>query len=93
MLKVDENDPFLGSPKSKFFDILLHANRSVVEHEFDLFLDRHLAIETLLSERLGEDESLESLVKAFKYERQDDLEAGKTDMYINLVGDILTQNE
>ena len=93
MLKVDENDPFSGSPRSKFFDVLLHANRSVVESEFDVFLDRYLAIETLLSERLGEEESLESLVHAFRYTRQDELEAGKTDLYITLVGDILTQNE
>ncbi|MBE0494814.1 MAG: DUF2018 family protein [Campylobacterales bacterium] len=93
MLKVDENDPFFGSPRSKFFDVLLHANRSVVEHEFDVFLDRYLALETLLNERLGDDESLESLVHTFRYTRQDELEAGKTDLYITLVGDILTQNE
>jgi hypothetical protein len=93
MLTIDENDPFFGSPKSKFFDVLLHANRGVVESEFDVFLERHTALELLLRERLGEDENLEALLRTTLFERQEEILAGKQDVYINLVGDILTQNE
>jgi len=93
MLPIDELDPFAGSPRSKFFDVVLHANRGVVESALESFLERHVALEAALEARLGEGETVEQLVNAYRYEETDTLEAGKTDLYITLVGDILTQNE
>jgi hypothetical protein len=93
MLPIDELDPFAGSPRSKFFDVLLHANRGVVESTLESFLERHVALEAALEAQLGEGEAVEELVNTYRYEKLDAQEARKTDIYITLVGDILTQNE
>ena len=35
MLYEDEDDFFVGSPRSKFFDILFNANRDLVENALE----------------------------------------------------------
>lgn len=92
MLDIDENDPFTGSPKSKFFDVLLNGNRGVVENVLENFLERHAAMEKLLLETADSSE-LNNKIQNILYNEQDTINASKTDLYINLVGDILTQHE
>ncbi|NLC27317.1 MAG: DUF2018 family protein [Campylobacteraceae bacterium] len=92
MLTVDENDPFTGSPRSKFFDVMLHGNRSVVENVLDDLLGKFVAMEQLLGE-LIDPSSLDLQIQTVLQEKQDDIYEAKNDLYISLVGDVLTQHE
>ncbi len=40
MLYEDEDDIFMGSPKSKFFDILFHANKDLVKEKLLQIVER-----------------------------------------------------
>lgn len=94
MLYEDEDDFFVGSPKSKFFDIIFNANRNLVEDALEKHVERHVAMEMIL-ERLVEKEglNLEAEISTIRVEKQDDIYNSKRDFFIVTVGDILTQNE
>ena len=94
MLYEDEDDFFVGSPKSKFFDIMFNANRNLVEDALEKHVERHVAMEMIL-ERLVEKEglNLEAEISTIRVEKQDDIYNSKRDFFIVTVGDILTQNE
>jgi len=94
MLYEDEDDFFVGSPKSKFFDIMFNANRNLVEDALEKHIERHVAMEMIL-ERLVEKEglNLEAEISTIRVEKQDDIYNSKRDFFIVTVGDILTQNE
>lgn len=94
MLYEDEDDFFVGSPKSKFFDILFNANKNLVEDALEKHVERHVAMEMLL-ERLVADKGIdiETEISIIKTEKQDDIYNAKVDFFISTVGDILTQNE
>ena len=55
MLYEDEDDFFMGSPKSKFFDILFHANQDLVKMKLLQIVDRYSAMEILLEKQFGVD--------------------------------------
>lgn len=92
MLDIDENDPFTGSPRSKFFDVMLNGNRGVVEDVLENFIERHAAMEQLLAQNF-DPSSLESQIQNIRYTKQDAINASKNDLFISLVGDVLTQHE
>jgi len=45
----DEDDVFMGSPKSKFFDIIYNANRNLVELELEVLIERMACMEILFA--------------------------------------------
>ena len=94
MLYEDEDDFFVGSPKSKFFDIMFNANKNLVEDALEKHIERHVAMEMLL-ESFMEKEGLniEAEISTIRVEKQDDIYNAKRDFFISTVGDILTQNE
>jgi len=94
MLPIDEDDFFVGSPQSKFFDILFNANKNLVSDTMEKHIERHVSMEILL-EKLSKkvDFDLEQELMNIKIEQQDDVHHYKTDFYISTVGDILTQSE
>ena len=94
MLYEDEDDFFVGSPKSKFFDIMFNANKNLVEDALEKHIERHIAMEMLL-ESFMEKEGLniEAEISTIRVEKQDDIYNAKRDFFISTVGDILTQNE
>lgn len=91
MLEIDEDDILVGSPRSKFFDVLLNSNRNVIEDALDKSMTRFAAMEILLQEIL--ESEFEGKIQNVIYERMDEVEINKNDFYINLVGDILSQHE
>jgi hypothetical protein len=94
MLHIDEDDLFVGSPRSKFFDILFNANKSVVEDVMTKHIERHVAMEQLLEQLASRYEiDIEQELSSILYEKQDDVLIRKTDFFIATVGDVLTQNE
>lgn len=94
MLPIDEDDLFVGSPQSKFFDVLFHANKSIVEQTLLDCIEDHVAMEQLL-EQLAQkyDFDLAYELQNYKIENQDNVYNGKTDFFISTVGDVLTKHE
>lgn len=92
MLYEDEDDFFMGSPKSKFFDILFNANRELVKTKVLELVDRYNAMELLLERNLGEN-SVEQAIQSIIHNEADELLNRNNDLFIATVGEILTQNE
>lgn len=92
MLYEDEDDFLVGSPKSKFFDVILHANKTAVENAMTKCIERHVAMEYLL-EKLAEEHNidLENEILMFKIDKQDEMLNRKNDFFIATVGDVLVQ--
>jgi len=78
-----------GSPLKKFFDVLVHANRNVSEHEMDKLFARFAALE-IIAEQKDVDEKA---IKAFMYDNQDEIESLKNSLYMTITADIVTQTE
>ena len=46
----DDDGMFMGTPKSKFFDIVFNANRNLVEEELEALIERMCALEIIAQE-------------------------------------------
>jgi len=94
MLYEDEDDFFVGSPKSKFFDIMFNANRNLVEGALEQHIERHVAMEMLLEELAQEKGiDLEAEINTIILDKPDQVHMSKMDFFMLTTGDILTQNE
>lgn len=87
----DEDDIFMGSPKSKFFDIIYNANRGLVEQELERVYERHAAMEMLLEESLGDE--LEHKIKAVLFEKSQEIDAMTKSLYMESTAKVVTNNE
>lgn len=88
----DEDDIFQGSPKSKFMDIVFNANRDLVEGELERLMERLAVMELLLQEQYGE-EGVDTAIKSARFERADEVDFMTKNLFIESVGNVLTQNE
>ena len=86
----DEDDAFVGTPKSNFFSISRTANQNIVEMEIDKMLRRFAVAEKILEEK-GLEEEHEQLMKAMIIDTE--LDDRTNSLYIELVGNIVTQCE
>ncbi len=93
MFSNDEDDFLMGSPKSKFFDIVFNANRSLVEQSIEGVFDKYSAMELLLEEFVKDDNELEYRLNEIMLERADELLERKNSLFIAATGDVLTQHE
>ncbi len=91
MLYEDEDDIFMGSPKSKFFDILFNANKDLVKTKLLHIVDRYNAMELLLEKEL--EENVDHAIATVLLEEADAIMHRNNDFFIATVGEILTQNE
>ena len=86
----DEDDIFLGTPESKFMDIIYNASQDLAKHELARLMERQATLELMLEERV---EDLEAEIKRYAFENQESVETKTKSLYIESVGNILTQNE
>jgi len=86
----DEDDAFVGTPKSNYFAIAKTANQNIVEMELDKMFRRFAIAEKLLEEH-GLEEEHERLMKSMVLDQE--LEDRTNSLYIELVGNIVTQCE
>jgi len=93
MFSNDEDDFLMGSPKSKFYDIVYNANRSLVEQSIDGVFDKYCAMEMLLEEFVKDDMELEYRLNEIVLEKADDVLNRKNSLYLSATGDVLTQHE
>ena len=83
------DDIFGGQPRDKFFDIVYNANRNIVENELEILFSELVALREL-AENSG---ITQSQIDSFKALNPDAMESGLNDIYIDITGKILTQNE
>jgi hypothetical protein len=88
----DEDDlHFGGTPQSKFLDILSVAEKNVVESEMSKFIQRYAALEMLLEEHMQVDD-VERILHSHILQNQSHIDSRETDIYIELVGNIVSRN-
>ena len=89
-----EDDEVLGgSPKSRFFDILFHANRNVVETEIEKMMEWMAALELIIEQKCGLDVEKEVAKVLYDGEQRAQLEQKLNSLYIEYMGKILSQSE
>ncbi len=87
----DDDDIFLGSPKSKFLDIVFNANNNLVKNELSAIINRMAALEIMLDEKVGGDWERELATN--NYMRTSEVDEKAKSLYIEFTGNILTQAE
>ena len=85
----DEDDFFIGSPKSKYFDIARQANEEIVEDETDKIVEKLAVMELLLSKDEGPEFDINRLIKQYVFENGDQVEEMKKGLYIEFTGEIV----
>lgn len=87
----DEEDDFMvGTPKSNYFSIAKTANQNIVEMEVEKMFQRLAVAEKILEEK-GLEEEHENLLKSMVIDPE--LEARTNSIFLELVGNIVTQCE
>ncbi len=89
----DEDDIFMGSPKSKFLEIVYNANRNIAEAELLQLVERIAALELLLEERGMDADELERVLKTLMFEKAAEIDVAAKNIYMDSVGKILSQSE
>lgn len=89
MFNEDEDDILTGSVKSKFFDIVFNANRNLVALRLEQIVEKYVAMEQILEELGKTDQDIQSYI----FTNQDMIHKDTNNLYIELSGDILSQNE
>ena len=87
----DEDDIFMGSPKSKFMDVVFNANNDIVRQELEIFIDKVAAMELMLLRHVGDD--IDREVKRFTISNQSDVDTKAKSLYVELMGAVLSQSE
>lgn len=86
----DDDDYMMSTPKSNYFSIAKTANQNIVEMELEKMLQRLAIAEKILEEK-GLEEEHENLLKTMIIEKE--LEDRTNSLFIELVGNIVTQCE
>lgn len=87
----DEDDLLMGSPKSKFMDIVFNANNDIVRNELENFIDKVAAMELMLENHVSDDVDTE--ITRFIASNKLDVDTKAKSLYIELMGTILSQSE
>jgi len=85
----DEDDIFMGSPKSKFFDVTRQASKDVVEDEIDKIIEKLAVLELMALDEKGEDFNINESIKKYILENKEKVNAMKKGLYIEFTGEII----
>ncbi len=83
----DEDDIFLGSPKSKFCDVLRNASSSIVQDEVDKIMEKLAICEHILSKEKNFD--IDKDLEKYKIENTEEIENMKKGLYLEYTGEII----
>ncbi|BCD60258.1 hypothetical protein NitYY0814_C1098 [Nitratiruptor sp. YY08-14] len=89
----EDDDVLGGSPKSRFIDIVFHANRNVVEKELEEIMEWMAALELIIEQKCDLDVEKEVRNILFDDSKKKDLENKVNSLYIEYMGKILSQSE
>ncbi len=90
---LEDEDIFGGKPEDKFFDIVYNANKNLVKNELANNITRTAAMELMIEEMIGKDEDSDTVLANYIFNNQDKVNERANNLYIELTGNILTQNE
>ncbi len=90
---LEDDDIFGGKPEKKFYDIVFNANRNLVKNELNDAIAKIAAMELLLEEMLGEDKDTNAIISNYIFNNRDKVERKIDDLYIEMMGNVLSQNE
>jgi hypothetical protein len=85
----DEDDIFMGSPKSKFFDVTREASKEVVEDEIDKIIEKLAVLEMIISENKDENFDINEFIKEYTLENAEKVKAMKKGLYVEFTGEII----
>ncbi|MDM5272013.1 DUF2018 family protein [Sulfurovum sp. zt1-1] len=86
----DDDDAFVGTPRSNYFSIARTANQNIVEMEVEKMFRRLAVAEKLLEEK-GMENEYELMIKQTVIDPE--IDNGVNSIFIELVGNIVTQCE
>lgn len=94
----DEDDLLTGSPKSKLMDVIFNANNDVVRYELEKFIERAAAMEMMMRERCGDKfsddgDEIEKEIRSYTLSKRDEVDDFAKNLYIEMMGAILTKSE
>ena len=88
----DDDDYMVSSPKDNFFSIIETANKNIVQMELEKVIEKLAIAEKLLEENDLESQ-FEREIKTYAVENPEDFENRKNSIFIETVGNIVTQCE
>ena len=87
----DEDDIFMGSPKSKFFDVSREASKDIVEEEIDKIIEKLAVLEMIICEGKGEDFDINQYIRDYTFDNIDDVNSMKKGLYVEFTGEIISR--
>jgi hypothetical protein len=87
----DEDDIFMGSPKSKFFDVSNQASKDIVEEEWDKVVEKLAVLEMMICEGKGEDFDINQYIRDYTLDNIDDVNNMKKGLYVEFTGEIISR--
>ena len=89
----DDDDDFLSTtPRENFYQVLFTANRNIVENEVDKLIERLAVAEKMLEDQ-GLEEEYERQVLSMPIAEPSEIDNRKNSLFIETVGNIVTQCE
>jgi len=88
----DDDDFMATTPKDNFISIIKTANENIVSNELEKMFARLALAEKMLEEQ-GLEEEYEKRVKSFPFEDSKDYENRLNSLFLETVGNIVTQCE
>ncbi|GGD39155.1 hypothetical protein GCM10012288_11510 [Malaciobacter pacificus] len=85
----DEDDIFMGSPKSKFFDVSREASQDIVEEEWDKVIEKLAVLEMMVQREKGTDFDINKMVEEFKWDNEKEVNSMKKGLYVEFTGEII----
>ena len=85
----DEDDIFMGSPKSKFFDVSREASKDIVEEEIDKIVEKLAVLEMIISEGKGESFDINQYIQDYTLDNMAEVTAMKKGLYVEFTGEII----
>lgn len=87
----DEDDIFMGSPKSKFFDVSNQASKDIVEEEMDKIIEKLAVLEMMICEGKGEDFDINQHISDYTLDNIQDVNNMKKGLYVEFTGEIISR--
>ena len=87
----DEDDIFMGSPRSKFFDVSRQASKDIVEEEIDKIVEKLAVLEMIISEGKDEDFDINQYIRDYTFANMDDVNGMKKGLYVEFTGEIISR--
>jgi len=84
----DEDDIFAGTPKSKFWDMLVTPHEDIAKEVLDEIITRYAVMETIIKESVDE-EMINSHLDSHYLQNQAKIEETKKNLYMEFVGNIV----